>query len=125
MSVNLPFGLKFKNRLLIHDKFHSLLNQIHDLVKGLHQHEDLRGDPELILLVCNLVENLLGKNKFKIDKKELVIAILDKVYNLTDEEKQQLDIQVQFLYDNGKIQKVSWVKLAMHYTTDWVFRKFL
>ena len=123
--VELPFGLTLKNTLLAHSKFHSLLNEISEIIKSIHAVEDLRKDPELILLICNLIENSMDANKWKIDKKELALSIHDNIFSDTDEEKEHTRLQIQFFYDNGKIKKKKWYKLLITYCLDWIKRKFL
>lgn len=122
-SVDLPFGLQFKNTLDAHTKFHTLLNDITKILKQIHALEDLKKDPELLLLICNLVKNSINVNKWKIDKKELVVAI--QLFNDTDDEKAQIRSLIQFFYDNNKIKKQKRHKLIMSYSADWLKRKFL
>jgi hypothetical protein len=87
--------------------------------------DDLRGDPELILLVARLVENYIPKNTLQLDKKDLCISVLDKVFDLNDEEKESIGTQIQFLYDHDKIKKCSSIKLFLHYLGSWISRKYL
>ena len=101
------------------------MNEISGVLKEIHAIEDLRHDPELALLICNLIENTLTSNKWKIDKKELAVSIHDNLFTTTDDEKDKLRLQIQFFYDNGKIKKQKWYKLVGGYVKDWVFRKFL
>jgi hypothetical protein len=123
--MSLPFGLKLKHSLKIHDVFHSLITKISDLVKQIPNHIDLKNEPELLLMVCNLVENMIYSNKYKIDKKDLCLCIMDDLYNLTDAERVSFSNQIQFMYDNGQIKKQPIYKLALHYAFDWITRKFL
>ena len=123
--MTLPLGLSFKNSLLTHASFHGLLNDVYDIIKTIPNISELKTDPEFLLLVCRIVECKMGKNKQNIDKKDLVINILDKVFTLTDGEKEIFKANIQFLYDNNKIKKVSVLKLAILYVGEWVNRRFL
>ena len=68
----------------------------------------LKNDVEILLHICNLIENLISKNKQKIDKKQLVIDIMVQVFYLnSDVEKDAVEKQIQFLYDNKLITKVT------------------
>ena len=42
--------------------------------------------------------------KYDIDKKQLFADVLDKIFTLTDEEKKQVSMQIDFLCDNGNIK---------------------
>ena len=64
----------------------------------------LKNDVEILLHFCNLIENLISKNKQKIDKKQLIIDIMVQVFYLnSDAEKDAIAKQIQFLYDNKLI----------------------
>ena len=67
-------------------------------------------DNELLTLVCNLVEHLVMK-KDNISKKDLVISILVGIFELTEEEKATLSNNIEFLWSNSLIKKVSFYKL--------------
>lgn len=60
---------------------------------------------DVILLICNLVEHLVRDKK--INKKELVIEIMDGVYSLTPDERKQISGVIEFLHSNGNIKKLS------------------
>ena len=67
--------------------------------------QELRLSPEVSNLVCNTVESIINcGNKYHIDKKQLVTDVLNKIFNLTDEEKKQVCMQMDFLCDNGNIK---------------------
>ena len=68
----------------------------------------LKNDVEILLHFCNLIENVISKNKQKIDKKQLIIDIMVQVFYLnSDAEKDAIAKQIQFLYDNKLITKVT------------------
>lgn len=122
---SIPFGLSLKNTLKAHIKFHEILNDITKIIKSIHAVEDLKHDPELLLLICNLIENTMTNNKSKLDKKELALSIHDNIFNDTDDEKADLRRKIQFFYDNNKIKKQKWYKLVMTYSLDWIKRRFI
>jgi hypothetical protein len=124
--MSLPFGLKFKNTLGVHQKFNSVISKITEIIKEVPNHQDLKNDPELLLLICNLVENFFyTRNKNKIDKRDIVICILDDLYNITDEEKTVYEQQIQFLHNNNQIKKQPLHQIIGHYIIDWLNRRFL
>ena len=101
----IPFGLTLKNTLKAHIKFHNILNDITKIIKSIHSVEDMKNDPELLLLICNLIENMMKNNKSKLDKKELALSIHDNIFTNTDNEREDLRRKIQFFYNNGKIKK--------------------
>ena len=63
---------------------------------------------ELILLVCNLVENAISKgNKHDIDKKQVVCDVIQRLFNLNPQEIETIKNQIDYLYNNGMIKKIS------------------
>lgn len=119
----LPFALKMKNTILAHTLFNSLIDEIYSLISTIPHIDKLKGDLELLTLICNIVENHLGKNKQELDKKNIVIAIEDRLFNLNDDEKKCVAEQIDFLHNNGKIIKQKTFKLIGRYMKDWIFRK--
>ena len=86
------------------------MNAVKKKIMSLENHHDLKNghtvDPELILLVCNCVENAL-KRKAGIDKKRLVIEILTSVFGtLTPQEISHIKNQCQYNYDNRLIETI-------------------
>ena len=89
-----------------------LKNEIIDFIlkdiQKIPNSQSLKNDVEILLHICNLIENLISKNKQKINKKQLVIDIMTQVFYLnSDDEKNALEKQIQFLYDNKLIIKVT------------------
>jgi hypothetical protein len=109
MSNNLCY-IQPKNSLKKRDKQQKIINAIKEKVQSLHNHESLRNgqsiDPELILMICNCVENVI-KKKAGLNKKEFVIEVLKSIFgNLTDNEIAHVDTQCQYNFDNGLIEKI-------------------
>lgn len=110
MSDNLCY-IKPKNALKKRDKKQKIINAIKEKVMSLHNHQALKNgnsvDPELILMVCNCVENAIKKHA-GINKKEFVIEILNDIFGgLKPQEIQQVEAQCQYNFDNKLIEKVS------------------
>ena len=124
MSQILPFGLAFKNSLDKHVVFQTLLDEISKILMDIPEYMKLKNEPEFLLLICRLIECKYPSNTSKIDKADLAVNIYGRLFgSLNDADKTNLTSQIQFLYDNGKIKKTSWAKLAMFYVTDWIKRK--
>jgi len=123
--------VKLKNSLKHLDLEKQLVDNIDKRIKTLPEYQKLRLNPELILLVCNLVENAVFDKKkkkkkiIKIDKKELVIRVLDAIFDYAEPEKKIVDTQVEFFFTNGDIKKVSFFKKCVSLFFEWVKKKLL
>ena len=112
MADNLCY-IKPKNTLKKRDKKQKIINAIKEKVMSLHNFQALRNnqsvDPELILMICNCVENTIKKHA-GINKKEFVVEIVKEIFgDLFPLEISNIEAQCQFNYDNGLIQKISTV----------------
>jgi hypothetical protein len=111
MVINLSF-VKPKNKLKSKIFKCDLCNEIVRRVLEFENYLSLRNDPELLKFICDLVENGVKKtdDKNKVDKKELVLEIYFKIFNISENEKKHISDQIEFLCDNELITKVFNVK---------------
>lgn len=121
--------IKFKNSLSQKDKKNKIKNSINSRVTQISNYETLRNkssiDQELVLFVCNAVENLV-KKKYKIDKKQFVVEIIDDLFHgLNQVEKDNVANVCQFLFDNALIQIVPVTEKITYFTVNWIKRKLL
>lgn len=125
MDSNLVY-VRFKRKLFKADLEKQLQQIIEDKVKSLPNHTDLRLHPELILLCCQLVENSVSNNKkLKLDKKQLVIDVLSKIFTYNINDKKQAEEVIEFLHSAKKIHRVKLIVKIGHLVLDWIQRKFL
>ena len=102
----IPF-VPIKNTIKKHILFYQTLEKVsQSLIASIPQIEHLRLDPEITLAVATIVENVIP-SKSQIDKKALVVQILDKIFSLTDDEKELIGTQIDYDYNNNKILKIS------------------
>lgn len=109
MSSNLCY-IKPKNTLKQRDKKQKIINAIKEKVMSLHNYQALKNgqtiDPELILLVCNCVENCIKKHA-GINKKEFVVEVLTSIYGtLNSQEISHVESQCQYNFDNDLIKAI-------------------
>ena len=96
-----------------------------------HEIRENKHNMELVSLVCNIIENSGISNKdktdkLKIDKKVLLIQIYKSLYgNLSPQDIETLQKNVEFLHDNGHIIKHAALKLFAYSVVDWFKRKVL
>lgn len=125
MDDNLVY-VKFKRKLFKADLEKQLSTIIEDKIKNLPNYTELKVHPELVLLCCQLVENSIDDNKkVKVDKKELVINVLNKIFVYNPNDKKVVEEMVEFLWQTGKIHKVKFIKKAGRLVWSWIKRKFL
>jgi hypothetical protein len=100
-----PDLVVFKNVLHKNKTENDIMNIILKKVSLLN--DDLKKykfDAEFLLYICNLVEHLVGSNKF--DKKKLVLNIVSSIFNLNLNETEVISNLVEFLHSNNLIKKV-------------------
>lgn len=116
--------VKFKRQLARSDLEKRLIDILEEKVKSLPSYEELRLNPELILLCCNLVENGCEK-KDQVDKKVLCINVLHNIFNYTNAEKKLVDDTIEFLWSTKKIKRIHLVKKIIYYLIEIIRRRFL
>jgi hypothetical protein len=97
---------------------------LEERVKALPNYIELRLNPEIILLACNLIENSVGK-KDKIQKKEIVVKILSGIFNYSPADKKGVEDTVEFLHANKRIKRVKLIKKVLLFVGEWIKRKWL
>ena len=104
--------IPLKNNLLVDAKYNTVKQKIIERVVSLGLQDDkYKTDNEFLSLVCNLIENLVVK-KDKVSKQDLAIDIINHLFNMTDEEKDILRKNINFLCSQiNIIKKVSYYKL--------------
>jgi len=116
--------VKFKRQLARSDLEKRLISILEEKVKSLPSYEELRLNPELILLCCNLIENGCER-KDQVDKKMLCISVLDNIFGYTNAEKKQVDDSIEFLWATKRIKRIPLVKKIIFYVLDILKRRFL
>ena len=99
-----PDYVIFKNILHKNKTENDIMNIILKKVSLLN--DDLKKykfDGEFLLYICNLVEHLVGSNKF--DKKKLVLNIVGSIFNLNLNETEVISNLIEFLHSNNLIKK--------------------
>lgn len=115
-----------KNSLDKTVKRNEIITKIIKRVQDLPDYRNFKDDLEVLLFVCMLVEHLVvnKKNKEKIDKKEIVLDVYEKCFG-NSINKDTIGKNVQFLFDNKRIKKMSLIKIICGNISDWFERKIL
>lgn len=104
---HLTFKNSAKNVMLKNELIAFIITEI----QKIPNYQELKNNLELIRFVCNMLENLITNNKENIDKKQTVIEIISQLFcSFSEDDKKAISNQVQFLFDNKFIKKVSTVK---------------
>lgn len=103
--------IPLKNNLLSDFKYNEIKTKILNRLTELNlANSKYKLDIEFLTLCCNLIEHLVFK-KNKIDKKTLLIDIMQSLFGLTEEEKEVVSNNLNYIHGNNMIKKVSQYKL--------------
>jgi hypothetical protein len=103
--------IKTKHSLKKRQKHQKIATAIKEKITSIHDYQNLRSNgmihPELILMVCNCVENTIKKHA-GVNKKEFVVEILNDIYSncLSPAEMENVRDQCQHNFDNSLIEVV-------------------
>lgn len=104
-------GLPLKGLIRTHFEWESLKQLIVDKLRHIPEIDKLKSTVQLVQLVCELVENCVApknsKAKKPVDKKALVIEIMDKLFELNDLEKAIIARHIEYLCDSKAIKRLT------------------
>lgn len=119
-------NIKMKHSLARHNKAETIKHALVEHIRKIPGYELLANDPELILWVCNVVENTAEKiDDKKLDKKDMVMTIMTLAFNMQKDKQDAVDKTIEFLWSNKKIKKVSLIKKIGLGLYDWASRRLL
>jgi hypothetical protein len=132
MSENLPPTLEtiypnvdLKRFLKDHFDKHSLIDKTIQYIKLIPSFDKLKLDPELTLLILNIIKSEIPPGTLEKEKVvlELLLNILSQIYSLCELEVNVIKQQVVFLTNNNKVKGVSSYKKILKSSTRWLSRK--
>jgi hypothetical protein len=101
--------VKIKNSIKIFTKTNVLIDQLIKHIQTIPNYQNLKNDIELIEYICQLVEQMIKKGNSdktnKIDKKQLVLTVLQQLFALNPNEILSIANQIEYLVINGIIKK--------------------
>jgi hypothetical protein len=106
-------AIKCENKLERLELEGKIVGYVRERVSKIPDYANLKHDAELVLLICNLVENSI-KKKGQFDKKELVLSIHSKLFSHAANDKLVIENVIQFLFDHQQIKKLSGLKKGLH-----------
>lgn len=94
----------------------SIIDIIVDNVKKIPQHERLGRSIDLVLHICEQIENLIKDNNVKGEKGfklDVAVKIFEKIGFIKPDDKEFLINAINFLHSSGRIKKVRLAKKAI------------
>ena len=108
------------------EKLANLTKAIEAKIKLMPDFNDLKFDPDIILYVCDIIENNIKQNEVKsIDKKQILISILQKCHNFTPPELITLNKMIEFLHSNHLIKTITLVEKNSSKILNWMIKKII
>jgi hypothetical protein len=105
-----------------HYKKHTLIDKAVNYIKLIPAYGELKLDPQLTLLVLDIIQNeinkLPGSNII-----DLLIQILNTVFSLTDLENEVIKLQIKFLNNNKHVKGIPFSKKFLKSSVRWFTRK--
>lgn len=93
-----------------------IVEMIAERVKSIPNYHTLRLSLDIVLFICNLIENLVYENGIKKKdqpagfKKDIALNVYKQLDWFKEDDKQFLINSIQFLWSSGRIKKISWFK---------------
>ena len=105
-------------------KLSELSKSIVAKIQAMPEVNELKFDLDIILYVCELIENNIKQTETKsIDKKNIVIGILQKCYPFAAPELLILKKMIEFLHSNHLIKQVTKIEKTGNKVLNWMIKK--
>ena len=103
--------IPLKNNLLADQKYADAVALIVNRIRALPNFMKYRGDAEVLLLICNLIEHIT-KDDIKIDKEGMAIDALTQIFTLNPTEIDVAKATIKFLDNHNRIKQLNMVYVA-------------
>lgn len=109
--------IEFGSSLKTHDNLHSMIQLLVERIKRIPQTETLHLNIDLIIWICNAIDNILQDSKLKnVDKYELFVTIYKQIFPDTSEkEMKTIEAIITYLHSIRIIAanaKTPWAKMC-------------
>lgn len=112
-----------KNDLKQDIKTAEIKNKIIERLMKIENLQVYKLNNEFLVLACNLIEFYV-KKKYNIDKSNLLVNIYEALFiDFTEDEKASIRQNIQFIWNNGHIKKISYYKLMFCGIKEWLKKK--
>ena len=107
-------------------KLSELSKSIVAKIQAMPEVNELKFDLDMILYVCEIIENNIKQTETKsIDKKNIVIGILQKCYPFTAPELIISNKMIEFLHSNRLIKQISKIEKTGNKVFSWIVKKIV
>lgn len=127
MSSNFCYIMP-KNSLAKDIRIQKLVLQIMDKIVEIPFYTEYKGNMELLKMVCVMIEHAIDNSnkKDKIDKKDIVFQVYNKVYaGMKPQDLKDLEANINYLHENLQIKKKTTWSVIKHSVCDWFNRKVI
>ena len=93
-------------------------------IQKIPEYSKYRIDLELVTFIINQVENMITEKKRGPLKKDIVLAIFQKLFNTTPQEVKLLSDSIDFLANNKRIKKLGIYKKYLKPFGKYIIKKF-
>ena len=122
--ANILPNVKMNGLVLKHYSYEKSKKDISDKLKSIDNLDALKGTVQVTSLVCRCVEELVKQgNPNKVDKKAMVLEILNEVFRLTPVETALIGKSIDYLIESGGIVRAGWFKRAYKTVKAFFFTK--
>jgi hypothetical protein len=112
-----------KNSLFNEIEKNKVVKDIFDRLVSIENFKSYKDDLEFLLFACMMVEHLVdnANNKNKIDKKEIIFSVYDKIFGQVD--RKLIEKNIEFLINNKRIKKVGCLNALYGSLKVWLKKK--
>lgn len=126
--------LKLKHGLALHSIGYQIIESCVEQVKAIPEYTSKRNDVELATAVCKLIQRqiqeavdngyITAKQAEQLDKGVIVVEVMNRVYELDDDEVNSLRSSIEFLV-NHKLLKDKKIRRSMVSFAKWCLKKVI
>lgn len=127
MSSNFCYIMP-KNGLAKDAKINLLVTRIIQKVSEIPNHQEYKGNMELLKMICIMVEHGINNKdkKLKIDKKDIVFQVYSRLWNaMAPQAMKDLESNIEYLWQNGQIKRKGMWSIVSASVCDWFQRRIL
>ena len=116
--------ITFKNSLKKSHVLGTVKTKLTQEIVNIGNYLELKSNQELTLHCCKIIEYLIEKHA-KINKKELVLDVLNQIYSFDETEAQNIRNQIEFFFERKMIKLPKLSKQLLSFGYKWISRKLL
>ena len=116
--------IPFKNSLKKSHALGTVKCKLTEEIVKIGNYKELRNNQELTLHCCKVIEYLIEKHA-KIDKKQLVVDVLNQLFCFDELETQGIKSQIDFFFERKMIKMPKLSKRVILFGINWLSKKLL